>query len=270
MDYPKMRRHRHPRYRFARPPAIRSTAARRHAPGQGRTTRQGDRGASERSREMVTPPAPSVALGQPPPAAVTRLQRIPPTIPSALDSRTSAYTFMSYQAALRHSVAFGLCTRRKSAGDSNRRTMPITFRVCKSSTTGKAIRSFSTNNSNARSRVSSGVSGWMSLASGRRPRPRAFKLGSLRREVDFLQVDHAQKPAVPIDNGQDRKLTIAQAVDHEGQGIVGVQGDNRLPGERNLLTTGLGQDCSDVAALVGRRIRGLPPAMRRWIVCRKE
>ena len=47
-------------------------AARRHAPGQGRTARQGDRGAPERSREMVPSPAPGIALGQPARAALTR------------------------------------------------------------------------------------------------------------------------------------------------------------------------------------------------------
>ena len=50
----------------------------------------------------------------------------------------------------------------------------------------------------------------------------------LRGEVDFLQVDYAQKPTVSINHWQYRKRNIAQTVDYSGQWLIGVQSDNCL------------------------------------------
>ena len=81
--------------------------------------------------------------------------------------------------------------------------MPTTCRVSRSLTTGSISRSFSTNNSNARSSVISGVIARTSLCIKSAARTRRGTYAALQNDVNLLQIHDAQQTAVAVDNGQN-------------------------------------------------------------------
>ena len=159
------------------------------------------------------------------------------------------------------------CGAVKQLAISWRRIMPITCRCCKSATIGNAMTSFSTKSSKARSKVSSGVSGRMSLrirSSATKSGPRSPAWAAWCASSRSIT---SKQTVLRVDHGQHRVERLVEMIQHRRQRVAGLNDVEDLLANQELA------DVHRSPALRGRNSldgpasgSGSPPGSNRSIV----